>query len=250
MEGLTRRAAMSLGGASVLAGIGAAAALDGGRRPGERRPRFRTRGTPRETIQRRHLPNVPLVTHDGRRVRFYDDLVKDRRVVLTFFSSRALTESYTVTRNLAALQRLFGRRIGGDMFLYTIARNPERDTPAALRNWAAQSGAGPGWTFLSGRPADVERLRRGLGFTSDDPAEDADPRFAVGIVRYGSEPEMRWAHCQSQARARVLAHSMLLDFGVGDVDPGSPVARRFRAAGGSAGQAAVWNCRLLLQGVD
>src|SRR5919199_1504520 len=249
MEGLTRRSAMTMGGASVLAGIGAATALERELWGADRQPRFRTPASARETIQRRHLPNVPLVTHDGRRVRFYDDLVRDRRVVLTFFSSRALTESYKVTHNLAALQRLFGRRIGGDMFLYTIARDPERDTPAALRNWAAQSGAGPGWTFLSGRPADVETLRRSLGFTSDDPAEDADPRFAVGIVRYGSEPEMRWAHCQSQARARVLAHSMLLDFGVGTADPSAPIARRFRAAGGT-GQAPVWNCRLLLQGVD
>jgi protein SCO1/2 len=247
MEGLTRRTAMTMGGGSVLAGIGAAAALERELRERDSRPRFRSPGTPREMIQRRHLPNVRLVSHEGRSVRFYDDLVKDKKVVLTFFSSRALTESYKVTQNLAALQRLFGRRIGTDMFLYTIARDPERDTPAALRNWAAESGAGPGWTFLSGRPAEVETLRRSLGFTSGDPAEDANPRLAVGIVRYGDEPEMRWAHCQSQAHARVLAHSMLLDFGVGTAD--SPVARRFRAAGGT-GQAPVWNCRLLLQGVD
>jgi protein SCO1/2 len=248
MEALTRRTALTMGGASVLAGIGAAAALERALWPGDGRPRFRTAGTARETIQQRHLPNVPLVTHDGRRVRFYDDLVRDRRVVLTFFSSHALGESYKVTQNLGALQRLFGRRIGADMFMYTIARNPERDTPEALRNWASQSGAGPGWTFLSGRPSDVETLRRGLGFTSDDPAEDADPRFAVGIVRYGSEPEMRWAHCQSQARARVLAHSMVLDFGVGN-DASSPIARRFKTKDGST-QAPVWNCRLLLEGVD
>ena len=234
MKGVTRRTAMTMGGASVLAGVGAAAALQGEVWPRDAAPRFHSPGTPRETIQRRHLPNVPLVTHDGRRVRFYDDLVKDKRVVLTFFSSRALTESYKVTANLAALQRLFGRRIGADMFLYTIARDPGRDTPAALRNWAAQSGARPGWTFLSGNPADVEALRRALGFTSDDPAEDADPRFAVGILRYGSEPEMRWAHCQSQAEPRVIVHSMLLDFGTGEVGPGAPP---------------VWNCRLLLRQV-
>jgi hypothetical protein len=69
----------------------------------------------------------------------------------------------------------------------------------------------------------------------------------VGIVRYGSEPEMRWAHCQSQATARVLAHPMVLDFGVGT--QASPITRRFKAAGGSS-QAPVWNCRLLLQGVE
>src|SRR3954451_11313623 len=128
MEALTRRTAMAMGGASALAGIGAAGALEGGLWPGDRRPRFRPPGSARATIQQRHLPNVALVTHDGARVRFYDDLVRDRSVVLTFVSSAAPTESRNVTRNLAAIQRLFGSRIGRDMFMYSIARNPERDT--------------------------------------------------------------------------------------------------------------------------
>ena len=154
----------------------------------------------------------------------------------------------TVTRNLAAIQRLFGKRVGQDLFLYSIARDPERDSRAMLRDWAVWSGAGPGWSFLTGRPADVETLRRSLGFGSDDPAEDADPAFSVGLVRYGSEPEMRWAHCQSQAKARVLAHAMLLDFGTGPADPGSPIFKAF-VKGSAPGAAPVWNCRLLLSGL-
>jgi protein SCO1/2 len=212
------------------------------------RTAFEPAESPRHVLQQRHLPNVPLVTHDGRDVRFYDDLVKDRRVVLSFFSSHALAESFTMTRNLAAIQRFFGTRVGEDVFLYSIARTPERDTPAAIRQWASQSGAGPGWRFLSGRPPVVETLRRSLGFASDDPAEDADPRFAIGMIRYGSEPEMRWAHCQSQAKARVLAHSMVLDFGTGPAASGSPVTKAF-GTGANPATAPVWNCELLLRGV-
>jgi protein SCO1 len=182
-------------------------------------------------------------------VRFYDDLVKDKKVVLTFVSSRAPRESEKVRSSLATLQDLFGNRVGRDMFLYSIARTPERDTPAALNRWAVWSGAGPGWKFVTGAPADVEKLRRSLGFASEDAHEDADPAYAVGVVRYGSEREMRWGHCQSQGPARVLAHSVLLDFGAGPAGQNSLVGRRLAAAGGS-GQAPVWNCRLLLQGVD
>jgi protein SCO1/2 len=182
-------------------------------------------------------------------VRFYDDLVRGKSVVLTFVSSAAAAESAKVTHNLAAIQRLFGDRVGRDMFLYSIARNPERDSQAALGRWATWSGAGPGWKFLTGTPADTERLRRSLGFGSDDPAEDSNPAVAVGVVRYGSEPEMRWGHCQSQAEARVIAHSLLLDFGLGRADPRSPVARRF-GTGASPGGAPVWNCQLLLKSVS
>jgi len=250
MDAVTRRRCITLGAVPVLVGVGAYAARDAGR-GGEERPRFEPvrPGTARALLQQRHLPNVSLVTHDGRRVRFYDDLVKDKKVVLTFVSSRAPRESEKVTRSLATLQDLFGNRLARDMFLYSIARTPEHETPSSLNRWAVWSGAGPGWKFVTGAPADVERLRHGLGFGSDDPAEDADPAYSVGIVRYGTEREMRWGHCQSQGPARVLAHSVLLDFGAGPAGQNSVIARRLAAAGGSS-QAPVWNCRLLLAGVD
>jgi protein SCO1 len=252
MEHMTRRrcVAMTMGGLPVLAGLAAYTAGAHGSWGETERPRFQKvgAGSARAEIQRRHLPNVPLVTHDGRRVRFYEDLVRDKKVVLTFVSSRAPAFSDTVTSNLATLQRLFGSRVGADMFLYTIARDPERDTQAMLKDWAVWSGAGSGWKFLTGRPADVEALRRGLGFASPDPGKDADPAYAVGIVRYGVEPEMRWAHCQSQAPPRVLAHSLLLDFGTGPAAPTSPIFEKFQR-GAAPGAAPIWDCHLLLRGV-
>jgi len=235
----------------VLAGAATYVAGGGPLLGGDERPRFEavTPGSARALLQQRHLPNVPLVTHDGTRVRFYDDLVKDRKVVVTFVSSHAARDSDKVTHNLTEIQKLFGTRVGGDIFLYSIARTPERDTLEAMRRWAVWSGAGPGWKFVTGEPADVDKLRHSLGFASADSREDADPAYSVGLVRYGVEREMRWAHCQSQGPARVLAHAMLLDFGSGPAGQSSVIGRRFAAAGGS-GQAPVWNCRLLLAGVD
>ena len=92
MEQMTRRTAMAMGALPVL---GAAAAYAGGqqwlRDDAGGRARFAptNAGSARAALQQRHLPNVPLLTSDGDRVRFYDDLVKDRKVVLTFVSSRA-----------------------------------------------------------------------------------------------------------------------------------------------------------------
>ena len=246
MEGVTRRRAIAMGGLPVLAGLGAYVVGEKWL-SAEQRPRFAPvrPGTARALVAQRHLPNVALVTHDGTNVRFYDDLVKNKKVVLTFFSSKAPAESQTVTSNLAALQRFFGKRVGNDMCMYSIARTPERDTPAVLPSWAARSGAGRGWKFLSGEPADLEHLRRSLGFASPDPAEDADPRYAIAQLRHGVEPEMRWSHCQSLALPRVLAHSMLLDFGEGPADPSSPAYFRFVSAG-NTGDPPIWNCKRLV----
>jgi len=221
MDGVTRRQWMAMAALPVAAGLASYAAAEEGLLPGEPRSRFAPAGAgmARDQLQQAHLPNVPLVTQAGERVRFYDDLVRNRKVVLTFLSTGAVPASTTVTRNLARLQRFFGPRVGDDMFLYSISRTPTRDTPAVLRDWAEQHGAGPGWTFLTGREADVDQLRRALGASSPDPVEDADPVYAIGQLRHGVEPEMRWGNCQALASARVIAHALLLDFGPGRVRP-------------------------------
>ena len=233
MDGVTRRGWMAMAALPMLAGLTAYAGAEEGLLPGVDRSRFPSTGpsTARKQLQRAHLPNVPLVTHDGTPVRFYDDLVKNRKVVLTFMSSDAIPASTTVAQNLAKLQRFFGPRVGRDMFLYSISRTPEIDTPATLKAWAREHAAGPGWTFLTGDPPDVEQLRRGLGFVSPDPAEDADPGYAIGQLRHGVEAEMRWGHCQALASPRVIAHALLLDFGPGETAPNA---------------APPWNCSLAL----
>ncbi|MEN8207449.1 MAG: SCO family protein, partial [Pseudomonadota bacterium] len=35
-----------------------------------------------------YFPNVPLLTHEGETVRFFDDLIKDRIVVVNFIYTR------------------------------------------------------------------------------------------------------------------------------------------------------------------
>jgi len=251
MERLTRRRAIVIaGGVPVLAGLGAYGAREegAGQPTGAARFKRTAPGAARASIQQRHLPNVRLITHDGKRVRFYDDLVKNKKVVLTFASSGDASGSARVTENLAKIQRFFGPRIGQDIYLYTIARTPETDTRAVIERWAAQHDAGPGWKFLTGKKADIERLRHAIGFASPDPVEDADPAYSVGLLRHGVEREMRWAHCQSEASPRVIAHSMLLDFGEA-IYPNAGVPWKVNPTA-DASTAPVWDCRTRLAGLD
>jgi hypothetical protein len=55
--------------------------------------------------------------------------------------------------------------------------------------------------------------------------------YAIGQLRHGDEAEMRWGHCQALASPRVIAHSLLLDFGSGQAEPGATPP---------------WNCSLAL----
>ena len=48
----------------------------------------------------RHLPNVEFRTQDGRRVRFYDDLVKDKKVLINFMYTECSGTCPRTTSNL------------------------------------------------------------------------------------------------------------------------------------------------------
>jgi len=152
-----------------------------------------TQGSARKRIQEQHLPNVTLVTHDGKEVRFYDDLVKDKVVSLNFFFAECDEVCPTVMGNLSEVQRILGEKVGRDVFMYSVTLRPEEDTVDVLNYRRKMFGAKPGWTFLTGKPDEVEKLRKGIGFTNLVPALDKDKTQHIGNVRYGNEPFMLWA---------------------------------------------------------
>jgi len=55
------------------------------------------------------------------------------------------------------------------------------------------------------QPADIEVLRRRLGFVSRDRQEDRRLEAHLGIVRYGNEKLDRWAACPCAANPREIA---------------------------------------------
>ena len=66
-------------------------------------------------IRDRHLLNVELVTHEGRRVRFYDDLVKGKVVAINFMFATCRRACPVATRHLVEVQRALGDRVGRDL---------------------------------------------------------------------------------------------------------------------------------------
>jgi protein SCO1/2 len=164
--------------------------------------------SPRDRIRRLYFPDVPLRTQDDQPVRFYADLLKDKAVTINFFYAQCEKTCPLVMANLAKVQRLLGDRVGRDLFMISISLQPEKDTPAVLKSYAEMHRAKPGWTFLTGKAADVELLRRSLGFTNPDPRVDKDVEQHIGNVRYGNEPLMLWAACPGQARPEWIVESV------------------------------------------
>jgi protein SCO1/2 len=141
-----------------------------------------------------YFPNVVLKTQDNRDVRFYDDLIKGKTVVINLMYTRCDGKLCTLgTANLAKLQKELGDRLGRDVFMYSITLDPEHDTPEVLKKYATDHGAKPGWTFLTGKAEDIEKLRRKLGLFSSDPMVDADRTQHSGMIRIGNEPFNKWS---------------------------------------------------------
>lgn len=143
-------------------------------------------------IREQHLPNVELVTHQGRTVRFYDDLVKGKIVAINFMFATCQKACTAATEHLVEVQKSLGDRMGRDVTFLSISLDAERDTPEVLQGFARVHGAGPGWVFLTGKHDDIELLRHKLGAYDLDPIVDSDRTQHAGIVILGNEPRGRW----------------------------------------------------------
>ncbi len=162
-----------------------------------------------KTPAAQRIPNVSLRTHTGATVRFYDDLVRGKIVVINMMYADCEGLCPPMTNNLVRVQQLLGQRVGKDIFMYSITLRPEQDTPEDLADYAEMHGVEPGWTFLTGAPQDVERLRYALGFYDPDPKVDKQAARHVGMVRIGNDAFDRWSMAPALALPEQIVSSIL-----------------------------------------
>src|SRR4029077_4857136 len=106
--------------------------------------------------------NVEVRTHDGRTLRFYDDVMKGKILLINFFFTSCDNVCPLATANLVRVRELLGERVGDEIRMVSISLQPEHDTPEVMAAYAKLYGAGPGWMFLTGKKDDIELLRHRL----------------------------------------------------------------------------------------
>ena len=155
------------------------------------------------------FPNILLRTQENRQVRFYDDLVKGKHIVLNFMYASCPDSCPLQTANLALVQKILGPRVGQDIFMYSVTLDPTHDTPDVLKEYAARFGVQSGWQFLTGAAEDIDLLRRKVGFINRNPVLDRDKSQHIGMVLYGNESLDRWAACPALSTADNIAKYVL-----------------------------------------
>jgi protein SCO1 len=104
------------------------------------------------------IPDIPLVDQHGKEVRLYQDLVKDKIVLVHFFFTKCSDICPMQGRSLMKLKSRLGSRLGRDVFFISISKDPLNDTPDQLSKWGKLYGVGPGWTLVTGDTPVIKKL--------------------------------------------------------------------------------------------
>jgi protein SCO1/2 len=151
------------------------------------------------------FPNVPLRTQTGAAVRFYDDLIKGKVVLLNFFFTSCTTICPRTTDNLKKVEQALGDHLGRDVVMISMSVDPRADTPAVLEKYALRYGTRAGWYFVTGRLQDIDIVRRHLGVNRDG----GDKTQHTGMLVYGNERTGQWAATPAMADPNTIVRSVL-----------------------------------------
>jgi protein SCO1/2 len=151
---------------SVLLAPALAAAEDQAAQGQDPHAAHRRPAKPPAAVDARHvevtLHDLPLVTQDGKAMRFRSDVVGDRLVAINFIYTTCTTVCPIYGGLFYELQELLGERVGRDVVLVTMTLDPTTDVPARMKREARKYAAKPGWLYLTGKKQDVDRVLRGL----------------------------------------------------------------------------------------
>lgn len=139
---------------------------------------------PDPAVARAYFTDSELLDQNGSRVRFFSDVLADHVVVINGFYTSCTGLSPRQSQVLAGLQDLLGDSLGREVRIVSLTVDPATDTADKLAEYAGSVKAKPGWVFLTGDPAVMERTTRKLGMFVERP-EDHSGVYLLGNVKTG-----------------------------------------------------------------
>lgn len=122
-----------------------------------------------EQKARDYFSNIEVIDQDGQRLKFYDDVLKDKVVAINFIFTNCQGACPLMTRHLTLVRDLLGPEVGEKIHFVSISIDPIRDTPAAMKEFAETHHADQAaWRFITGDPDDLAAIVKRLGQYTDD----------------------------------------------------------------------------------
>ena len=102
-------------------------------------------------------------------MRFFDDVLKDKVVVVNFIFTNCEGACPLMTHKLSQVRDRFEDKIGKPLQFVSLSIDPERDTPAAMKAFAQEHQADhEGWVWLTGNPEHLDMIVKRLGQYAPD----------------------------------------------------------------------------------
>jgi protein SCO1/2 len=144
------------------------------------------------------VPDVWLVNQDGKKVRLYRDLIKDKTVAISFIYTRC---TYVCPMNgvlFSKIQTELGERLGKEVFLISISMDPIADTPQALTKWGSSFDRKAGWSLLTGSLDEISKVLK--VFTGDAPGpRESHPSFFYIANDKSGKAEFMFSHMSANS---------------------------------------------------
>lgn len=156
----------------------------------------------REAKARGYFTDSVLQAQDGRSLRFFSDVLKDRVVLVNFVFTECGDSCPLITHKLLQTRQALGAQAGEVRFV-SITIDPERETPQTMAAFARKHGAvDPQWLWLSGTKANIELVTKRLGAHTDT-REEHFTGLLVGNLRTD-----RWVKIRPDAPPAAIAEQL------------------------------------------
>lgn len=173
-----------------------------------------------ESKARDYFTDSVLQAQDGRSMRFFSDVLKDRVVLVNFVFTECGDSCPLITHKLLQARQALGAQAPAVRFV-SITIDPERETPQSMAAFAKKhSAVDAEWLWLSGSKSNIELVTRRLGAYTDA-REDHFTGLIVGNLRTD-----RWVKIRPDAPPQVIAEQLRrvgeLEMRIGAADTRTP----------------------------
>lgn len=133
------------------------------------------------------VPDFKLTDQDGRLFQFRS--ARGKLVLVTFIFTTCPDVCPLFTAKFTAIQRALEEKRARDILLLSITTDPERDNPAALKDYAGRFKADlRSWSFLAGSREELARVWKifGVNVTKTESGEVQHTSFTTLVDRQGN----------------------------------------------------------------
>jgi protein SCO1/2 len=127
-------------------------------------------------------PEFTLTNQDRKRVALNE--MRGKVLAITFIFASCADTCPLLTAKMVGIQNALGSEFGSKVYFVSITVDPERDTPATLKEYAEGHKANTaGWAFLTGTPAEIRDVAKRYGiYYKKTPRGDVDHTFLTSVV--------------------------------------------------------------------